>query len=85
MAAQPNTGGALCESFVIPFLVLGRKLWLTPAAGVPDSDAANIRERKTSTQSQFARGKIPPGGTTPRKCIHSVRAQETAKCRAKFG
>jgi len=34
MAAQPNIGGALCESFVIPFLVPRRKAWLTPAAGV---------------------------------------------------
>ena len=28
-------GDALCESFVIPFLVPHRKVWLTPAAGVP--------------------------------------------------
>jgi len=26
-----------------------------------------------------------PGATAPRKCIHSVAAQETAKHRAKFG
>jgi len=32
MAAQPNIGGALCESSVIPFLVARRKFWLTPAA-----------------------------------------------------
>ena len=48
MAAQPNIGGAFCESSVIPFLVPRRKVWLTPAA--------NIDERKTGTQS----GKIPP-------------------------
>jgi len=47
MAAQPNIGGAVCESFVIPFLVLRRKVWLTPAAGVPCSNA------KTWTQSEF--------------------------------
>jgi len=47
MAALPNIGGALCESSVIPFLVLRRKAWLTPAAGVPCSNAANIGERKT--------------------------------------
>ena len=35
MAALPNIGGALCESSVIPFLVPCRKVWLTPAAGVP--------------------------------------------------
>jgi len=28
MAAQPNIGGALCESSVIPFLVPRRKVWL---------------------------------------------------------
>jgi len=53
MAAQPNIVGALCESFVVPFLVPRRKVWLTPAAGVPCSNAANIGERKTSTQSEF--------------------------------
>jgi len=47
MAAQPNIGGALCESSVIPFLVPRQKLWLTAAAGVPCSNDANIGERKT--------------------------------------
>ena len=46
---QPNIGGALCESSVISFLVPRRKLWLTSAAGVPCSNAANIGERKTWT------------------------------------
>jgi len=32
-----------------------------------------------------ARGKIPSGGKSPRKCIYSVAAQEMAKYRAKFG
>jgi len=49
MAALPNIGGALCESSVIPFLARRRKVWQTPAAGVPCSNAANIGERKTST------------------------------------
>jgi len=53
MAAQPNIGGALCESSVIPFLVPRRKLWLTPAAGLPCSNDANIEEHKTWTQSDF--------------------------------
>jgi len=53
MAAQPNIGGALCESSVIPFLVACRKLWLTLAVRVPCSNAANIGERKTWTQSEF--------------------------------
>ena len=41
MTAQPNIGGAFFESSVIPFLVPRRKGWLTPAAGVPCSNAAN--------------------------------------------
>jgi len=49
MAALPNTGGALCESSVIPFLVPRRKNWLTPATGVQSSNAANIGEGKTWT------------------------------------
>jgi len=47
MDAQPNIGGALCESSVIPFLVPRRKVWLTLAARVPFSNAANIGQRKT--------------------------------------
>jgi len=35
MAAQRNISDALCESSIIPFLVPRRKVWLTPAAGVP--------------------------------------------------
>ena len=49
MAAQPNIGGARCESSVIPFLVRSRKFWLTPAARVPCSNAASIGERETWT------------------------------------
>jgi len=49
MAAQPNIGGALCESSVIPFCVPRRQVSLTPAAGVPCSNAANVGERKTWT------------------------------------
>ena len=43
MAAQPNIGGILCKSSLIPFLVPCRKVWLRPAARVPCSNAANIR------------------------------------------
>jgi len=49
MTAQPNIGGALCKSSIIPFLVPCHKVWLTPAAGVLCSNTANIRERKTLT------------------------------------
>jgi len=44
MAAQPNIGGALCESSEIPFLALRHKVWLTPAAGVPRSNAARTQD-----------------------------------------
>jgi len=53
MAAQPNIGGAVCESSVISLLVAGRKFWLTPAARVPCSNAANTGECKTWMQSEF--------------------------------
>jgi len=46
---QPNIGSALYESSVIPFLVPCHKAWLTPAAAVPCSNAANIGERKSWT------------------------------------
>jgi len=85
MAAQANIGGAVCESSLIPFLVPRRKVWLSPAAGVPCSNAANIRERKTWTQSEFCTWQNSVKGQKPPKCIYSVPAQETAKHRAKFG
>jgi len=44
-----------------------------------------IGERKTWTQIEFCTCKIPSGGKSPRKCIYSVPAQETAKHRTKFG
>ena len=68
MAAQPNIGGDLCESSVIPFLVPRRKVWMTSAAGVPCSNAANaanIGEGKTWTQS------------------FSVRRQDNVRCESK--
>jgi len=85
MAAQSNIGGALCESCVIPFLVPCRKFWLTRAAGVPCSNAANVGECKTWTYSEFCTGQNCARQKSPRKCIYSVAAQETAKRRAKFG
>jgi len=79
MAAQTNIGGALCESSLISFLVLRRKVWLRPAAGVPCSNAANIRDRQIGHKVNFARSK------SPQTCTCSVPAQETAENRAKFG
>jgi len=37
------------QKSVIPFLAARREVWLTPAAGVPCSNADNIGERKTWT------------------------------------
>jgi len=82
MAAQPTIGGALCESSSIPFLVPRRKVWLTPAAGVPCSNAANIGERKTWTQSEFCTWQNSVREQEPPK-MYSVPAEETAKHRAK--
>ena len=54
------------QSSVIPFLVPCRKVWLTPAAGVSCSNAANIQECRTWTQSELCtwqnsvRGQEPP-------------------------
>ena len=50
---QPNIGSALYESSVIPFLVPCHKAWLTPAAGVLFSNAANIGQGKIWMQSEF--------------------------------
>jgi len=46
MAAQPNIGGTLCESSVIPCITPATDS-LTAAARVPCSNAANIGERNT--------------------------------------
>jgi len=51
VATQPSIAGAVCESSVIPFLVRRRKVWLMPTGQMPCSNAANIGERKTWTQS----------------------------------
>jgi len=65
MATHPNIRGAVYENSLIPFLVPRRKVWLRPAGEVSCSNAANILERKTWTQSNFARAKIPSGGKCP--------------------
>ena len=64
MAALPNTP------------LLNAAVWLRPTTRVPCSNAANIGERKTWTQSEF---KLPLGGQEPLKCIYSVPVQETAR------
>jgi len=84
MTALTIIGGALCESSVIAFLVPRRKVWMTPAAGVLCSNAANIRDRKTWTYF-FALAKILSGDKSCQKCIYSVAAQGTAEHSANFG
>jgi len=50
------------------------------------SNAANVGERKTWTQSEFCTWQNSVrGGKRPRKCIYSIPAQETAKHRALLG
>jgi len=50
------------DSSIIPFLVPRRKVWLTPTAQVPCSNATNIGERKTWMQSwqNSVTGQEPP-------------------------
>jgi len=75
----------LCRIQVAPS-AQRRKVWLTSTTRVPCSNASNIQERKTWTQSEFCtlqnsgRGQAPP-----KMYIYIVPAQETAKHRAKFG
>jgi len=86
MAALSNIGGALCESSVIPFLVPRHKVWLKPIARVPCSNAANIRERTTWTQSEFCPWQNSVTGQQPPKMyMYIVPTQETAKHCAKCG
>jgi len=68
----------------MPFLAPHHKVWLTHTAQVPWSNAANIGERRSWTQSEFCTWQNSLRGQDPPKCI-SVPAQETAKHRAKFG
>jgi len=86
MATQPNIGGAICESSVLPFVVPCHKVYLTPTDRVPCSNAANIGEHKTWTQSEVCTWKNSVRGQKVlKKCIYSVPDQETAEDRAKIG
>jgi len=72
MAAQPNIGGALSESSVIPFLVPRHKVWLTAAAWVPCSHTANIGERNTWMQSEFRSWQDSVTGQEPPKTVYTA-------------
>ena len=81
MAAQPNIGGAVCESSVIPFLVPRRKVWQTALLECRAVTLPIWENARLGRKVNFARDKIPSGGRSPRKCIYSAPAQETAKDR----
>jgi len=73
MAAQPNIGGALCESSVIPFLLPRGKVWLTPLLECYAVTLhANIGEGKTWTQSEFCTWQNSVRGKSRGKCICNV-------------
>jgi len=76
MAAQPNIGGALCKSSVIPFPVPCCTVWLIPAAGVMCSDAANIGElQKLDVKYILHWAKFHQGATAPESVyiVHQPR------------
>jgi len=81
---QPNKGGTICKSSIIPFLVPCHKVWLMAAAIEPCSNAAGIGECETWTQSEFCSWQNSVRGQEPPKCIYSVPPQETDKHPAKF-
>ena len=53
-----------------------RKICLTPIARVPCSNAANIGERKTWTQSEFCTWQNSVRGNSSQKCIYNDPANE---------
>jgi len=67
MATQPNIGGYLCKSSVIPLLVPCHMVWLMATAQVLCSNAANMEECKIWTQSAFHSWKNSVMGQEPPK------------------
>ena len=86
MAAQPNIGGALCESsvHVIPFLV-PRRFGSRPLVDCRAVTLPIYENARLGLEVNFAPDKIPSGSKIPQKCTYHIIAQETAKHRAKFG
>ena len=64
MAAQPNTGGALCESST-NFIPCTTPPSLADAYGAPCSNTVNIGECKTGTQSELCTWQNSVKGTSP--------------------
>jgi len=79
MAAQPNIGGALCKSSVIPFLVRCRKVSLMPTAQLKCSNDANIGECKTWMQSEFCTWQYSVTEQEPPKCTSPGDGQTSCK------
>jgi len=78
MTAQPNIGGALCESSVIPLLVPRRKVCrglLLECRAVTLSVYENAR---LGRKVNFARSKIPSGGNSPKNVyiVHQPRRRQ---------
>ena len=59
-------------SSVITFFVPRRKVWLTPTDRVQCSNAANIEERKTWTQSEVCTWQNSVRGQKPPKNVYIV-------------
>ena len=78
MAALSNIGGALCCT---PQSLADAHCF----SAVQCSNTANIRERKTWTQSELCTWQNSIRGQEPQKCIYSVLAHEMDKRCAKFG
>jgi len=67
MAAQPNIGGALCESSVIQFPIPCRKVRLHPLLEWRALTLPVYENARLGRKVNFARGKIPSGGNSPQK------------------
>jgi len=67
MAAMPNKGGTLCSA---------PQSLPDAAAAVPCSNAPNIGECKTWTQSELCSWQISLRGQEPPRCIYSVSTKK---------
>jgi len=57
-AAQPNIGGALCGSSVIPFLVPRHKVWLMPLLDCRAVTLPILEKARRGHKVNFAPGKF---------------------------
>jgi len=67
------------ESSVFPFLVPRHKVWLTPTARVPCSNAAITANTRLGDKVNFANGRIPFMGQEPPKMyVYTVNHKNVA-------